>query len=234
MIARGARAVGTLRRVLLDLVFPPHCVGCRRVGEEFCPACLAKVPRIRPPLCSRCGRPLDDADCPQCRQFRLHLDGLRAVAFFEGPLRQAIHRFKYQARPELALPLGELLSEYIDENPLPVDVVVPVPLHPERERMRGFNQARLLAFELAAHTSLPLWYNRIERTRATPPQVGLDWRARAANLRGAFLADPWVAGKRVLLVDDVCTTGATLDACGIALKARGAKSVWGLALARGR
>ena len=234
MLARIAHRAASARRALLDLLFPPRCVVCRRAGDWFCVSCRAMIERISPPVCDRCGRPLRYDECPYCRQLPLHIDGLRAMAFFEGSIRKAIHAFKYQHRPELAAPLGAMLNEYICTHPLPVDALIPVPLHAERERRRGYNQSALLARELSVYQNHALWYNAVERTRATQPQVELDAPARRENVRDAFTATDTVAGARVLLIDDVCTTGATMDACSIALKARGAKSVWGLALARGR
>ncbi len=233
MASRNSR-LGNFTRALLDLVFPPHCVVCRRVGEWFCAACRAQVQPILPPICERCGRPLHHEQCPYCRDEPPQIDGLRAVAFFEGALRQAIHAFKYQYRPELASPLGAMLSQYLLDHPLPVDTIMPVPLHTERERTRGYNQSRLLAEELGLHTHLRLWYNGIERIRYTQPQVELDLQQRRENVHGAFRAVPETSGARVLLIDDVCTTGATLEACSIALKQQGARTVWGLSLARGR
>jgi ComF family protein len=185
-------------------------------------------------LCVRCGRPLKKDECPYCRQFPLQIDGLRAVGFFEGVLRDAIHHFKYKHRPELAPLFGGMLAEYFSALPIAVDAVAPVPLHPDRERMRGYNQSLLLARELSLHTGLPMWYNVIKRTHSTHPQVDLDASARRENVRDAFAATDQVAGAHLLLIDDVCTTGATMDACCTALKQCGAKSVWGLALARGR
>ncbi len=234
MLARIARDAHTLHRSLLDLLFPPGCVICRRPGEWLCATCCSHIEPIRPPLCDRCGRPLRHGECPHCREFPLVIDGLRAVAFFEGVMREAIHSFKYRQRPQLAVPFGTLLHNYIREFSMPFDVIVPVPLHRRRERSRGYNQSMLLAREVAARQKLCLWYNVLERTRDTPPQVELDAPARKQNVHGAFAATDRVAGARVLLIDDVCTTGATMDACSAALKARGANSVWGLALARGR
>ncbi len=230
-IAHEARRAG---RSLLNLLFPPRCVICHREGEWFCAACRAQVEFITPPICERCGRPLSGSECRFCLEFPLAIDRLRAVAFFDGALRQAIHCFKYQERPELATVFGNMLGEYVAAHPLPIDVVIPVPLHRERERWRGYNQALLLAREMALQEKHALWYNVIERTRATPPQVGLDLRARRENVRDAFAAGPAVSGANILLVDDVCTTGATMNACAAALKQRGAKFVCGLALARPR
>lgn len=234
MLAQIAHEAERARQTLLNLLFPPRCVTCDREGEWFCVACRAQVELVTPPICKRCGRPLHAPTCVFCLDFPLELDGLRAVAFFEGVMRDAIHCFKYQRRPELAPHFASMLSDFLAAQPLAVDLLVPVPLHAERERSRGYNQALLLARETAVQQKLALWYNVIERTRATPPQVGLDTRARRENMRDAFVAKEQVAGARILLIDDVCTTGATMNACAVALKRRGAKAVWGLALARPR
>jgi ComF family protein len=156
------------------------------------------------------------------------------VAFFDGNLRRAIHRFKYDHRPELASVLGGIMSDYLSAHPLPADIIAPVPLHVERERTRGYNQSLLLATALGERNGLPVWTDALTRVRSTRTQTDLDASERQANVAGAFAANSRVAGRRMLLIDDVCTTGATMDACSIALKERGAKSAWGLALARGR
>src|SRR5512142_3042976 len=109
MLTRIARGVKSARAVLLDLLFPPRCVACRRVGEWFCPACRSQIEPVHPPWCERCGRPLTSGACHYCRRFPLDLDGLRTMAFFEGALREAIHALKYQKRPQLAAVLGPLL-----------------------------------------------------------------------------------------------------------------------------
>jgi len=234
MIAQFARRTQTVRQVLLDLLFPPQCVTCRRTGDWFCATCQQRIEKILPPVCQRCGRPLSLRDCPYCAKLPLQIDGTRATAFFEGNLRDAIHAFKYNHRPELARPLGNWLSAYLTANPMPVDVLIPIPLHPERERARGYNQSALLARVLGEQHHLPIWNDALTRTRHTRPQVELDAAERRVNVQDAFAADARVAGKRILLIDDVCTTGATMEACGLALYARGAKSVWGLAIARSR
>ena len=149
-------------------------------------------------------------------------------------MRKAIHAYKYNRRPELARVLASLVGEYFAAHPLPTDVILAVPLHELRERSRGYNQSLLLAQLLGAQTDLPVWENALTRVRATQSQTKLNAVARKANVQGAFAADERVAGRHILLIDDVCTTGATMDACSVALKERGAKSVWGLALARGR
>ncbi len=234
MIARFGRGVHALRQALLDLLFPPRCVACRRGDVWFCAACRQAIEKILPPICDKCGRPLLRKPCPYCQKLPLQIDGTRATAFFEGALREAIHAFKYARRPELAQPLGELLADYLTAFPLPADALIAVPLHSARERARGYNQSRLLARVLSDRCGLPVWDNVLTRTRVTLPQVELAAAARRENVHAAFAADARVAGTRILLIDDVCTTGATMEACGLALKARGAQAVWGLAIARTR
>jgi ComF family protein len=127
------------------------------------------------------------------------------------------------------------LVEYQVSNRLPADVIVPVPLHPDREAERGYNQAGLLARALAEQVGLPIREDGLMRVRATSPQVTLNAKERQSNVAGAFrVGKGHIAGKRVLLIDDVCTTGATIEACAQALKAEGAQSAWGLTVARGR
>lgn len=155
------------------------------------------------------------------------------MAVFDGRLRHAIHTFKYRRVTALADPLGEALARFWLQSPVPVDVIVPVPLHPGRQRERGFNQAALLAERVARAAGLTMRPEALRRTRATAAQMSLDAADRKTNVAGAFQsADATVRGAAVLVVDDVCTTGATLDACAVALKAAGATEVHGLTLAR--
>ncbi len=228
--------IGQIKRALLDLLFPPRCVGCGKAGTWFCEECYAQIEFIQPPLCPRCGRPtIGGRLCFLCQRDPLRIDGIRAVAYFEGPLRKAIHRFKYDNLRDLAVPLGRLLAVYLERDPLPAEVIVPVPLHPKRLRERGYNQSALLARRLGELTGLPLLEGSLLRVRETAPQVELSAQERKENVRDAFACvDEQVAGKRVLLIDDVCTTGATLEACSIALAQRRPRSVWALTLARER
>ncbi len=148
-------------------------------------------------------------------------------------MRRAIHAFKYGGRTELASPLAELMVSAWNEEPFPVDCIMPVPLHSTRLRERGYDQAALLARELAAQIKLPVLSQGLERTRITEAQTSLSAPDRRKNVAGAFTASgPWVKGRSVLLVDDVCTTGSTLDACTEVLRRVGAANVFAFTLAR--
>jgi competence protein ComFC len=221
------------RSILLDLVFPPHCQGCRAPGAWFCPRCVALLRTFQPPLCERCGRETADA-CASCQAHPLpaSLLGLRAVAQFDGPLRRAIHALKYEQVTVLAEPFGLLLTDYLAAHPLPITLIVPVPLHAEREVERGYNQSKLLASVVSRASAIPMDAGAIVRARNTLPQVGLAEKARRTNLVGAFVCPRPLNGQRVLVVDDVSTTGATMSECALALSAAGAHSVWGLTLAQ--
>ena len=197
---------------------------------------MERLPRVEPPFCARCGdQVVTDGLCARCRTSPLQIECIRAVVYFEGVLREALHQLKYRGRTVLAEPLGGLMAAYWMQHPLSADVVVPVPLHAARLRERGYNQAALLARVMARRIGLPLDERTLVRQRATASQVDLDASQRKENVRGAFSCfDRTLAGRRVLLVDDVCTTGATLEACAVALYEGGARSVQALTLARAR
>lgn len=220
---------------LLDLLFPPRCVGCQRMGDWLCAACLEEVGRVRGPVCPHCGRPFRRSGlCPDCAGGTFALQQLRAPFFFEGAVQRAVHALKYRGRRVLAGPLGGLLAEALRDLDWPPAAIVAVPLHRQRERARGYNQSALLAQVAAAQVGWPLEAGLV-RERDTPPQVGLDRAARQENVRGAFRwTAPASPPQHVLLLDDVYTTGATMEACAQALREAGAVEVRGLALARPR
>lgn len=157
---------------------------------------------------------------------------VRAVCAYEGAAREAIHALKYKGFFAVAEPLAQLMAERFPKWSRDCDIVIPVPLHPERERERGYNQANLLARQLCHQRDVDHDEEALWRIRNTRPQVGLDRSQRRENVKGAFAADSRVRGRRVLLVDDVCTTGATLMAAGEALFSQGAASVHGFCFAR--
>jgi len=225
----------SFRSQFLDFLFPPRCVGCRQVGVWLCAECLDQIPRVEPPFCIRCGDAVvSDGLCARCRTSPLRIDCIRSVVYFDGVLRTAIHQLKYKGRTVLAEPLGGLMAAYWAQHPMSVDVVVPVPLHAARLRKRGYNQAALLACAMARRVGLLVDERTLVRQRATVPQVELNAEKRLQNVHDAFCCSgDDLVGKRVLLIDDVCTTGATLEACAIALYDEGrVRSVQALTLAR--
>jgi ComF family protein len=235
------RYSGSIFQHFLDILFPIRCAGCQRSGHILCPACASRISPLSPPFCQGCGVPLPlhgiYAICRNCQYHPLRLNGLRAVSLYQEPLRSYIHALKYDGNTRLAEPLGHLLAQaYISYN-LQADIIIPVPLHSERQKQRGYNHAYLLAMVCAAQVGVPLRNDILIRHRATLAQVGLKAVERQQNVAGAFLCTPPFAtgallGHRILLIDDVSTSAATLEACAAPLFGAGASAVWGLVLAR--
>ncbi len=228
------KAIG-LKGIALDFLFPRMCVGCGREGAFICSSCLALLKPIIPPICPLCGSPTSDGGrCSSCSSWKAAVDGIRSPFRYEGVIRQAIHELKYNNLRALAPTLAGLLSEYLAGGGVWGDVLVPVPLHPRRLRERGYNQSALLVEELAGLTGLNMMSGVLSRTRYSSPQArSAGVKERGENVDGAFAAyGDEIRGRRVIVVDDVATSGATLNSCVVALKAGGAASVWGLTLAR--
>ena len=168
-----------------------------------------------------------------CRARLQALTRLRSAVAYEGPVEAAVHRFKYEGWRKLARPLAQLVAERLAVEGVAASYMVAVPLHAERMRVRGFNQAELLATELRRRMALSAPDGGLVRTRPTPPQVGRDRLRRFENVRDAFAwRGPKMHGESILLVDDVATTGATLDACARALRQAGSGPVTGVSIAR--
>ncbi len=224
-----------LKGIAVDLLFPQWCVGCGKEGYFLCSSCHRSLPRIVPPLCPMCGRPQPSGTlCPGCTGWQAEIDGIRSPFRFDGAMRQAIHQLKYRSVRALAAPLAKLLNDYLVTYPVPGEVMVPVPLHQKRLRERGYNQSGLLARELGKLINLAVVADCLIRQRQAPPQARTSTvDERWSNVAGAFICrGNRLRDKQILLIDDVSTSGATLDACAAALKAGGASSVWGLVLAR--
>lgn len=223
----------------LDLLFPPVCIACGRPGHRICPACAQRVTPTPITICAHCGRvqPHRVERCARCLADQASpLRQVRAAGLHASPLREAIHLLKYEQRPDLAPLLGRYLVAAFrlpdwDDLRGTLNAVVPVPLHAQRRRERGYNQAELLAAELCRQLRLPLRPELLTRARFTQSQVGLSALERRANVEDAFAAAPACRGLHLLLVDDVYTTGATLRACAEAALAAGAASVSALTLA---
>lgn len=233
---------------LVDLVFPPNCVACHGPAPEYlCASCIASIRRVERPLCHCCGRPLDllsvspessfreRALCARCQSLPAEFDCCRAYGWYEGALRAAILALKYRGKTAVVPALAGLLGRTLEEEPVlgRAETLVPVPLHPRRQRERGFNQAELLARALAARSGRALRCDLIVKTRHTRPQVGLNAEQRRENLLDAFAFQGQSApAGPILLIDDVTTTGATFHACARTLRAAGATTIYALALAR--
>lgn len=219
----------------LDLLFPPApcCFFCQRhlTGQaEVCLDCLHSISHPEGPLCRRCGRPLlVSAPCPHCAEKNWAFSQARSVGPYSGDLRLAVHRLKFRNQQASARLLAQLMFQSIEANWWPeLDGIVPVPLHSQRLRQRGYNQAELLAYELSLLSHRPMQL-LLERRHPTPAQIGLSQQQRRLNMQGAFRVaiggQPHLQGKRLLLVDDVLTTGSTLDACASTLRQAGCQEV---------
>lgn len=231
---------------IADLIFPPRCITCGVVLKEhgplpFCPQCTAGIHFIRSPLCPRCGIPFPVTDgedhlCGECLVTRRPYAVARAVGLYDETLLTAIHLFKYRGRIGIGKILGNIMADFAggmwDMNVF--SVIMPVPLHRKRLRERGFNQAVILAREIAKRFSLPIDFLTLRRVIFTEPQVGLGREGRSVNVREAFAVrkPERTAGKRILLVDDVYTTGSTLTECALTLLKAEADSVAVLTLAK--
>lgn len=231
----------------LDLVFPRTCAGCGRPVEglaerHVCWDCRAAIPVITDPFCSVCGDPVDgevehDYVCSFCRDRRPHFDLARSAVRFRGPLKDIIHALKYGHASCLVRDLAPYLAACVRTcyPRVLADAVTFVPLYPRRERERTYNQSALLSRRLAALLGLPYLPSALRRVRDTSTQTHLDSHARRLNVRGAFVAvnERWLRGRQILLVDDVMTTGATVDECARTLKDAGAAGVFVVTVARG-
>lgn len=227
---------------VVSLVLAPACAACDSPLDSptrgpVCVRCWDAIVPFTPPLCRGCGDPLPswrviscaEAKCPRCRRRPVHVSTGRAIGAYDGSLRTIVHALKYGQRPSIARRLAVLMRQHCGGVFEGVHVAVPVPLHRSRLRTRGFNQAA----ELARHLGVPV-SNALRRVRATPSQTDLPAARRHANVRGAFALSRKtdVCGLCILLVDDVSTTGATLEACARVLLSAGARDVRAITAAR--
>ena len=233
-----------LFQAAVSLLYPATCTVCRkqvRVGEYLCGDCEAKIIRIVPPFCETCSEPFEGSintafNCANCAHRAIYFDAAVAAYRGRGIVRDVIHEFKYKRQIHLRHLVARWLCAALDDERLRdyrFDIIVPVPLHPARQRERGFNQASLLAELLSARASIPC-RPLLKRIRYTTTQTALDRSERMENLHNAFRLrqNVDVRGLRVLLIDDVLTTGSTLSECARVLKRAGAKSVHAATAAR--
>ena len=236
--------MGFFAERLFPFFLPPQCHCCEKFLEEeqqgICSACLSKIHWIEPPFCSVCGIPfasreIENHPCGACMTKKKHFTMARALGSYEGSLQEAIHRWKYEGKITLTPFLGKWMTEGLHRywNPDTFDLLIPVPLHKKRLRERGFNQALLLVKELNRRTGIPYRKRVLQKRRLTIPQVNLSGVEREKEVRGSFhiIGGEELEGKSILLVDDVYTTGATVNECAKVLLTEGAKRVDILTLA---
>ncbi|MEK7851725.1 MAG: ComF family protein [Deltaproteobacteria bacterium] len=220
----------------LDLIFPRRCTFCDGICREpICPVCKDAVKFVAPPLCTICGVPfksdaISSHTCGDCIKEKRYFSWARGVLIYDDASAKAIQRFKYKKDTTYSRALGSIISSYSKLKDF--DMVVPVPLHIKRLRERGFNQSLLLARVVGKRYRIIVDPFALKRTRWTEPQVNLSGKERKLNVKGAFEVRKDVKGKRILLVDDVYTTGATVRECSKILKKSGAKDICVLTLAR--
>ena len=232
------------RSTLIQFLLPPQCPCCEKFLDEgkegFCSSCLSEIRWIESPFCSICGTPFisreaENHPCGGCLTHRKYFTIARALGAYEGSLQEAIHRWKYEGKTYLTHFFAEWMVEGLNRywNPDAFDLLIPVPLHRQRLRERGFNQVLLLVKEISSRTGIPYRKTILQKKKPTTPQVTLSGRERERGLKGAFhvIGREELAGKSVLLLDDVYTTGATVNECSKMLRRGGAKRVDVLTLA---
>jgi competence protein ComFC len=218
----------------LDWLYPPRCGGCGGQGERWCPDCQRATIVLDEHICLKCGQALSSPGlCAQCNAHPPSFTRLRSWGEYGGPLRLALHRLKYSKDISLGEVLARPMLACLRSQGWPLDLILPVPLGLARLAQRGYNQATLLARPIALATNIHFKPSGLHRQRETRSQVDLSAEQRRANVSGAFRADPRVVGvRRVLVVDDIATSCATLDACAGALLEADAEEVYCLTLAR--
>lgn len=230
--------------ILLDWFFPRRCPVCDRVlknKEKICRKCQNELKWIKGPRCFRCGKPVEEETeyCYDCSHGDFHYIKGYSLWIYEGAAKQSVAAFKYKGRQEYASFYGEELMKAYGEQlkKLQLDTIIPVPVHREKRRLRGYNQAELIARELSQALQVPMETRALLRVRFTKPQKGLNHKERQKNLKKAFQFYSEHCEKRrlgrVLLVDDIYTTGSTIEACTRSLLAAGAREVYFITLCIG-
>lgn len=238
------QTISEIAKGFVNLVYPLACAGCGRELDALnktsvCGSCLGSIRRIPEPRCVKCGRPVDRTGlkCRECKKTRFRFKRAFSACVYDGAVKELIHQFKYAPRPSLAGLLSGLMIDFLNENRGcmdGIDVLTFVPLERRRLISRGFNQSQALAIKISEEFCLPL-ADTLEKTAVTRNQNELSREERLDNLKGAFRAKEriGVGGLKILLIDDVMTTGATLDECSKALLEKGALEVRCFTLARG-
>ncbi len=231
--------------IILNTIYPLKCEVCRQqlplaAGNRICQSCRKKILPIGDNFCHKCGKSLLIAAdiCVDCQgNDTLYYESIKAAGIYHGILRESIHAFKYERRSCLGADLGDfMISSYRQHFSLnSFDKLVPVPLHKKQYRQRQYNQSEVLARKLSRATGIPVAADTLARSRATKPQFTLNKQERALNIKDSFQVKnrAWLQGAKVLVIDDICTTGSTINECARILKQAGAEEVYGLVLAHG-
>jgi competence protein ComFC len=219
---------------VVDWIFPPTCSGCGKNGERWCSSCDLLLIPLHSQICLFCGYPIDSGEiCEKCKNDRPSYTKLRSIYTYQGELRNALHRLKYNNDLGVGEIMGKKCSEYLSLLKWDVDLILPVPLGKKRRRERGYNQSALIAFPLAIILNIPYSSKAILRKKETVTQIEFNAEERKQNVKNAFSANPvLVQHKNILIIDDVITTGSTMDACTLELIRAGARNVYGLSVAR--
>lgn len=220
---------------ILDWIYPPRCCNCDRVGVVFCPECESSIKPLAGNLCAICGYPLRSNKwiCQKCASEKPPYESMRSWGSHEGALRHAVHALKYRRDLDLGHFFASRLVELVRKEAWQIDLVVPVPLSPGHLKQRGYNQSACISQNLAWLLGLPHSSTSIKRVKETQEQITLDVNERFMNLCDAFYANAaTLEKKRVLIVDDVITTGATMQNCAKAVQNSGAETVYGISVAR--
>ncbi len=230
------------KEAALDLLFPRRCPVCDGIIEfgqgDICKSCIGKVNPIRGPVCMKCGKPVTAQKeyCYDCSR-KKHLYQCGTAVFEYKNISSAIYRFKYKGRQEYAVFFGRCMAKKLEGKlkQWKAEALIPVPAHPSRKRQRGYNQAELLAREISARTGIPVYSDIVKRWKKTAPQKDLDDIQRQNNLKRAFkIYKNDVKLNTIVIIDDIYTTGSTIDTMTAVLQAAGIKNVYFAALAIGR
>jgi len=218
---------------LLDLLIPPVCGGCERLGERWCKECQGRVKILSGIICEKCGLPQEETGvCDTCLADQPHYHALKSWAVFDEPLQPALHKLKYRRDISLGDSLGFQMLPFVKDLDWQIDMILPVPLGAKRLKQRGYNQVGMIAKPLSIALGIEYTPGELVRRTETRSQVGLTKLERKLNVRNAFKAGSKVDGKRILVMDDVATTGATLSSAAEALYDAGAAEVNALTVAR--
>lgn len=219
---------------IVHTILPQHCAlcGARTLNRLLCQGCDADLSHYRVPACPVCALPIPGGQvCGACLQHPPAFDRTLAAFSYHFPIDRLLHAFKYSGNLALIEVLAKPLAQLAADHPRP-DLLIPMPLHPGRLKERGFNQSLEIAKPISRWLDIPLTADACQRTRDTPTQAGLKWKERRRNVRGAFACDLDLCGKKIAVLDDVMTTGATLNEISRILKGRGASEVSAWVVAR--